>query len=145
MELTGVLALQAREGEAARVVNADIIAGGPEQNHVAGFIVDALGKTFLGRQNGRLGCLKDAIEPPHHDKGEDHLAVFGLLEVAAQDVGNRPDERAEVLNAGGCLWGLIHNTCSSIPSRLKGSRSVSATPVPRPDVRLYPYRMRERR
>jgi hypothetical protein len=112
VELAGVLALQTREGEAAGVVNADVMADGPEQNHVAGFIVDALGQTFLGRQNGWLGCLKDAIEPPHHDKGEDHLAVFGLLEVAAQDFSNRPDERAEVLNACGCLCGLIHNACA---------------------------------
>jgi hypothetical protein len=78
--LAGVLALQAREGEAACVVNADVIAGGPKQNQVAGFIVDALGQTLLGRQNGRLGRPKNAIEPPHYNERQDYPAIFGLLE-----------------------------------------------------------------
>ncbi len=55
MELAGVLALQAREGEAAGVVNADVMAGRPEQNHVAVFVVDAIGQALHGRNNGRLG------------------------------------------------------------------------------------------
>src|ERR1700730_15073695 len=90
------------------------------------FIVDALGQTLLRRQNSRLGCLKDAIEPPHHDKGQDHLAIFGLLEVAAQDVRNRPDERAEVLNACGFLDSLIHN---AVPSRFWSELVLARSPA----------------
>ena len=50
------------------------------------------GRPFCGLENGRLGGLKNAIEPPHDDEGQDYFAVFGLLEVAPQDFRNRPSE-----------------------------------------------------
>src|SRR5262249_43979927 len=53
---------------------------------------------FLGGELGkhlRLGRFKDAIETPEHRKGQDDLAIVGLLVVTAQKVGDRPDERRQ--------------------------------------------------
>ena len=49
------------------------------------------------RQHGRLGRLQHAIEPAQHGEGQDDLAVVGLLVVAAQEIGDRPDEGGEGL------------------------------------------------
>ena len=38
------------------------------------------------------GRLHDLVEAPHHDEREDDLAVVGLLVVAAQQLGDAPDE-----------------------------------------------------
>ena len=47
-------------------------------------------------QDGGLGGFEHAIEAAQHREGQDDLAVFGLLVVAAQEVGNGPDEGGEV-------------------------------------------------
>jgi hypothetical protein len=44
------------------------------------------------RQHLLLRRLEHAIEPAQHDQRQDHLAVLGLLVVAPQQVGHRPDE-----------------------------------------------------
>ena len=47
-------------------------------------------------QHGGLGRLQHAIQPPQHGEGQDDLAVFGLLVVAAQEIGDGPDEGGEI-------------------------------------------------
>ncbi len=49
------------------------------------------------RQHRRLGRLQHAIETAEHGEGQDDLAVVGLLVVAAQKVGDRPDEGGQGL------------------------------------------------
>ena len=48
------------------------------------------------RQHGGLGGFQHAIEPPQHGERQDDLAVFGLLVVAAQQIGDGPDEGREI-------------------------------------------------
>ena len=43
-----------------------------------------------------LGGLEHAVEAPQHGEGEDDAPVLGLLVVAPQQVGDRPDERRVV-------------------------------------------------
>ncbi len=45
-----------------------------------------------------LGGLEHAVEAAQHGEGQDHLAVLGLLVVAPQQVGDRPDEYFVVLD-----------------------------------------------
>ena len=100
VELAGILTVEGFESEAAQIVDLDVAADGPEQDHVAGGIVYAFGQAFRGLQNRRLGGLKDTVEPSHHDERQDDLAVIGLLEVAPEDLGDRPYERGEGLGLG---------------------------------------------
>ena len=53
-------------------------------------------------QHGGLGGLQHAVEPPQHGERQDDLAVFGLLVVAAQQIGDGPDEGGEVGIAHSC-------------------------------------------
>jgi hypothetical protein len=46
-------------------------------------------------QHRGFGLFEDAVETPQHHEGQDDLAVLGLLEVAAQEFGDGPDEGAE--------------------------------------------------
>jgi hypothetical protein len=41
--------------------------------------------------------VEDAVEAAEHREGEDHPAVLGLLVVAAQQLGHRPDEPGVVV------------------------------------------------
>ena len=43
-----------------------------------------------------FGGLEDAVEAAQHDERQDDAAVLGLLVVAAQQVGDRPDEAGVV-------------------------------------------------
>src|ERR1700719_1148984 len=54
MELARILAVKGFESEAAQIIAPDIAADGPEQDHVAGGIVHALGQALRGFQNRRL-------------------------------------------------------------------------------------------
>ncbi len=56
------------------------------------------GRLALGQllQHRRLGGLQHAVEAAQDGEGEDDLAVLGLLVVAAQEVGDGPDEGGEV-------------------------------------------------
>ena len=47
-------------------------------------------------QHGSLGGLQHAVEAAQHRERKDDFAIFGLLVVAAQQVGDGPDERGEV-------------------------------------------------
>ena len=49
-------------------------------------------------QHRCLGRLEDAVQAPKDRQGEDHLAVLGLLVVAAEQVGDRPDEAGVVVD-----------------------------------------------
>ncbi len=62
------------------------------------FGVDAgLGALRQLGHHGGFGGGEDAVEAAEDGEGEDDLAVFGLLEVAAEEVGDRPDESGEAL------------------------------------------------
>jgi hypothetical protein len=98
MQLGGVLAFELGEREGGKVVDLHVTAGGIEQDHVTGGVVHAVRKGLRRCQHGVLGSLEDAIEAAQHNKRQDHLAVFRLLEVAAQNFRYRPDERTEILN-----------------------------------------------
>jgi hypothetical protein len=52
-------------------------------------------QAFRRGKNGFLRAFKDTIETAQHDERQNYLAVFGLLEVAAQDFRNRPNERSK--------------------------------------------------
>ena len=43
-------------------------------------------------QHGLLGWLEDAVQAADHGQRQDHLAVLGLLVVAAEEIGDAPDE-----------------------------------------------------
>ena len=43
-------------------------------------------------QHGRLGGFQHAVQPPQHGERQDDFAVFGLLVIAAQQIGDGPDE-----------------------------------------------------
>ena len=70
------------------------------------------------RQHGGLGRLQHAVEPAQHGERQDDLAVLGLLVVAAQQVGDGPDEVGELgeVLGHGPLGGFL------LRSRLRSSR-----------------------
>jgi hypothetical protein len=45
-----------------------------------------------------LGGLEDAVEPAQHDEREDDAPVLGPLVVAAEEIGDRPDETCVVVD-----------------------------------------------
>jgi len=47
-------------------------------------------------EHGGLSGLQDAVQAPQHGEGQDHLAVFRLLVITAQQIGHGPDKRGEV-------------------------------------------------
>jgi hypothetical protein len=106
-----------RSGEAGDVVLevvGQVVRGGDQRGEVEpGGVVELLAGLLLedrvevvvpARQlrgpveHGLLGGLEHAVQAAQHGEGEDHLAVLGLLVVAAQQVGDRPDERGVVLD-----------------------------------------------
>jgi hypothetical protein len=56
------------------------------------------GLTRFSRPGSRRGwhrlrpSARLAVEPPHDDERQDDLPILGLLEVAPENFGNRPDE-----------------------------------------------------
>ncbi len=48
-------------------------------------------------QHLRLGGGQHAVQAPQHGERQDDAAVFGLLVIAAQQIGNRPDEGGQGL------------------------------------------------
>ncbi len=69
-----------------------------------------------------LGGVEDTVEPPQHGQRQDDLPVLGLLVVAPQQVGNRPDECCMRLDRG-CV---AHLTLRDAPPR----RRVGAGDLP---------------
>ena len=59
---------------------------------------------FFFCEDGGLGGLKDAVQTAEDGEWEDDLAVFRLFVVAAQQVGDGPDEGGEI-GAGHYLRG----------------------------------------
>ena len=51
---------------------------------------------LLLRKHSSFGGLQNAVEPTQHREWQDDLAVFGLLVVAAQKVGDRPNEGRKI-------------------------------------------------
>ena len=83
---------QLRERERAGVE--ELLAGDGLED---GFeVLDLAGQLLVSLQDGVFGRLEHAVEPADHGEREDHLAVLGLLVVAAQEVRDRPDERGVV-------------------------------------------------
>lgn len=60
---------------------------------------------FLFEQDTELGRFENTVEAAQDGEGEDDLAVLGLLVVAAQHVGNGPDEggKIDVAHWGRCF------------------------------------------
>ena len=48
-------------------------------------------------QDGLLGGCKDTVEAAQHGEREDDAAILGLLVVATEEVGHRPEEGGEGL------------------------------------------------
>ena len=63
-----------------------------------------------------LGGLKDAVEPAEQDERQDDSAVLGLLVVAAQQVGDGPDEARVIVDRPP---GLSHAVSLSFPEPYK--------------------------
>ena len=57
-----------------------------------------LSKRLLG-EHGGLRAFENAVEPPEDGERQDDLAVLGLLVIAAEEIGDRPDEGGEVRRA----------------------------------------------
>jgi len=98
MNVLGILSLERGECEARLVVEADICADDAGQERIARLIIHVLGQRGRHVENGRLGLLQDAVEPPQNHKGQNHLAVFRLLEVAPEKFRDRPDETPKALD-----------------------------------------------
>ncbi len=63
-------------------------------------------------EHGGLGWLEHAVESSQHGEGEDDFAVFGLLVVASQQVGDGPDKRGEI----GIRHGMVESCDVSVQS-----------------------------
>ena len=92
VQLTRVLSLQAFEGEGTEVVDIDVLAGSGEQDHVPGRVIHGVGQPPGRFEDILLGRIKEAIETAQHDERQNDLAIFGPLEIAAQNLRDRPDE-----------------------------------------------------
>ena len=80
---------QGGEGEGRGVEEGE--AGGPHQEALQG----GGGQGLLGGvllEDLGLGRLQDAVQPAQDGEGQDDPAVFGLLEIAAQQIGDGPDQ-----------------------------------------------------
>jgi hypothetical protein len=53
-------------------------------------------------QDGSLGRREDTVQPSQHHERQNDLPVVRLLVIAAQQLGDRPDERTEVLFVHAC-------------------------------------------
>jgi hypothetical protein len=84
------IALELYEREWGRVVEA--LTGGPVQEDRAHRAVDVLRQRRGLFPHGILGRLKNAVQATKYREGEDDSPVFRCLVVAAQEVGDRPDE-----------------------------------------------------
>ena len=92
-----------REGQRARVV--ELLARHGLEDGLD--VLDPAGELLVLLEDRLLGGLKDAVEAADDGQRQDHLAVLGLLVVAAEQVGDAPDEGGVVadrlaLGAGGC-------------------------------------------
>jgi hypothetical protein len=89
----------AAEGQRAGVVGLD--AGRGLQDGVD--VLDSAGEGLRAGEDLGLGGLEDTVEPAEQDEGQDDAAVLGLLLVAAQQVGDGPDEARVVVGSGAAL------------------------------------------
>ena len=48
------------------------------------------------REHTNFGVVEHAIQPPQHSKRQNHFAVFRLLVVTPQQIGDRPNKRRKV-------------------------------------------------
>ena len=64
------------------------------------------------RQHLRLGRGQHTVQSAQHGERQDDLAVVGLLVIAAQQIGDGPDEGGEVL--------LVHGSINQDQSALAG-------------------------
>ena len=68
-------------------------------------------------KHGGLGGFQHAIEPAQHGERQDDLAVFGLLVVAAQQIGDGPDEGGEIGVAHARRWSGIEAVAGFVDGR----------------------------
>ena len=87
---------------------------------------DVLDRPSSDARRARTCCLRgleDAVEPAQDDERQDDLPVLGLLVVAAQQVGDRPDEAGVVVDCGSDLSHLrppaVVLLCSKDSARMR--------------------------
>ena len=84
-----LIAHQLLQVERRRVV--EELAGFPQEERL-GIQLRPSGLAASSASTAGLVGFEDAIETPQHRERQDDLAVLGLLVVAAQEVGDGPDE-----------------------------------------------------
>ena len=77
-------------------------------------------------QHGLLGGLQHAVQATEHGERQDDLAVVGLLVVAAEQVGDRPDERGKI-GAGHALYLIFPATFEGAVHRCRRRRLTALT------------------
>ncbi|GLK53212.1 hypothetical protein GCM10017621_27200 [Maricaulis virginensis] len=90
MKLAGFLALEGIKGETRKVVHLHIATNRAEEDHVACGVIGTFGKRVRGVEDGYLATCEKTVEATQNHEGQNDFTVFGLLEVAAQNFGDRP-------------------------------------------------------
>ena len=68
------------------------------ENDALRLVVSVLGEARGGVEHGILGAGEHAVEAAQHHEGQHDAPVFGLLEIASQQFGDRPDQCGEPPN-----------------------------------------------
>ena len=68
-------------------------------------VLDPAAELGVPVEHRLLGRLQHAVQAAQHGQRQDDLAVLGLLVVAPQQVGDRPDERGVVAHVLGSCSG----------------------------------------
>src|SRR5690606_2816806 len=85
-----------------------------------------LGPFLQFRQDGGLGGFEYAVEPAEHGERQDDPAVLGLFVIAAQQIGDGPDEGGEVRVGHGD--GVLNGAdCCAIRQQARQRASVEGT------------------
>lgn len=92
MNVCRILTPERRKGKPRQVIDRNCLADGAIEDRVSGSVIHVLWQGRCQLQDRFLGSLEDAVQTTKHDKGEDNLAIFGLPEITAKRLSNRPDE-----------------------------------------------------
>ena len=93
--LADVVLVAQERGQVQRAGVVEAHAGLAQQEGLG--VQPGLGARRMLGQHRRLGGLQHAVQPAQHGEGQDDAAVFALLVVTTQQVGDRPDEGREGL------------------------------------------------
>lgn len=85
MQLARVLTTQAVEGETRKIIDLHVAANRAKQDHVARCVVHAIRQGFDSGEDRIFRCFENTVQTPHDNEGQNDLAIFGLLEITAQD------------------------------------------------------------